>query len=94
MKELLREYRVVLAVVLIIMNLISFALMGIDKKRAKNHEWRIPEKMLFLSAILFGGFGANAGMQLFRHKTKHWYFVIFMPLILIVQLVLLWWLLA
>lgn len=92
MHTLVKDYSAIVIGVLLIMNIISFALMGIDKKRAKEHAWRIPEKTLFLSAILLGGLGANLGMQLFRHKTKHWYFVIFMPLILIVQLALLLWL--
>ena len=76
---------------LVAVNIAAFALMGIDKKRAINHAWRIPEKTLFLSAILGGSIGAIAGMQLFRHKTKHWYFVIGMPLILVAQLALVLW---
>ena len=73
---------------LIIINIIAFFLMGIDKKKAQTGAWRIPEKTLFLSAILGGSIGAIAGMQLFRHKTKHKTFVIGMPVILIVQIVL------
>lgn len=73
---------------LIIINIIAFFLMGIDKKKAQTGAWRIPEKTLFLSAILGGSIGAIAGMQLFRHKTKHKSFVIGMPVILIVQLLL------
>lgn len=73
---------------LIIINIIAFFLMGIDKKKAQNGAWRIPEKTLFLSALLGGSIGAIAGMQLFRHKTKHRTFVIGMPTILIVQILL------
>ena len=68
--------------------LIAFALMGIDKWKAKHDSWRIPEKTLFLSAILGGTVGALAGMYLFRHKTKHLSFTVGMPLILAVQIVL------
>ena len=68
--------------------LIDFALMGIDKWKAKHDSWRIPEKTLFLSAILGGSVGALAGMYLFRHKTKHLSFTVGMPLILAVQIVL------
>ena len=68
--------------------LIAFALMGIDKWKAKHDSWRIPEKTLFLSAILGGSVGALAGMFLFRHKTKHLSFTVGMPLILAVQIVL------
>ena len=71
---------------LAIINLLAFALMGIDKQRAVRHAWRIPEKTLFLSALLGGSVGAIAGMQLFRHKTKHWYFRYGMPAILVLQL--------
>lgn len=70
---------------LIVVNLIAFALMGIDKGKAKRGAWRISEKALFLSAILGGSVGAILGMWFFRHKTKHWYFVIGMPLILLLQ---------
>lgn len=72
-------------VYLIFMNLVGFALMGIDKYKAKKHLWRIPEKTLFLSSVLGGSIGTLAGMYVFRHKTKHWYFVIGMPTILIIQ---------
>lgn len=76
---------------LIIANIVGLAVMGIDKRRAIRHQWRIPEKTLFLVSILGGSIGTWAGMYLFRHKTKHWYFVIGMPLILIVQLFLLYY---
>lgn len=72
---------------LIIMNCIAFALMGIDKDKARKGAWRIPEKSLFLSAILGGSIGAILGMQTFRHKTQHWYFKYGMPLILILQII-------
>ena len=68
--------------------LIAFALMGVDKWKARHDSWRIPEKTLFLSAILGGSVGALAGMFLFRHKTKHLSFTVGMPLILAVQIVL------
>ncbi len=77
----------------IIMNLAGFALMGIDKRRAKKHQWRIPERTLFLSAILGGSAGAMVGMYLFHHKTRHWYFVVGMPAILLAQMALCLWLL-
>lgn len=69
-----------------IINIVAFFLMGIDKKKARTGAWRIPEKTLFLSAILGGSIGSICGMQLFRHKTKHTSFVIGMPAILVVQL--------
>ena len=83
----------VLAGYLAIMNLAAFLLMWSDKRRAKKTgARRIPEKTLFLAAIFGGGIGAVAGMQLFRHKTKHWYFVWGMPVIMLAQIALLLWL--
>lgn len=72
----------------LIINLISFSMMGIDKNRAKRREWRISEKALFLSALIGGSVGAILGMRMFHHKTKHWYFVWGMPAILVCQIVL------
>ena len=73
---------------LILVNITGFAMMGIDKKRAKRGAWRIPEKALFLVSALGGSIGTWAGMYFFHHKTKHWYFVVGMPLILLVQIIL------
>lgn len=53
--------------------------MGIDKFKARRGLWRIPEKTLFLSALLGGAMGSILGMKLFRHKTKHRSFTIGMP---------------
>ena len=70
------------------MNVIGLAVMGIDKSKAKKNKWRIPEKTLFLVSLLGGSIGTLLGMYAFRHKTKHWYFVIGMPAILILQVAL------
>ena len=79
----------VVMAVLIVMNLVSFALMGIDKRRAQRGAWRISEKALFLTTACFGGLGSVMGMRLFHHKTKHWYFRVFFPVLLVVQIVIL-----
>lgn len=71
----------------IIMNLIGFALMGIDKYRAKKRSFRIPEATLFIVAIIGGSIGSIIGMYTFRHKTRHWYFVYGMPFILLLQII-------
>ena len=72
-------------------NLAAFFLMWLDKRRARRKgARRVRVRTLFLSALLGGSVGAIAGMRLFRHKTKHWYFVWGMPAILILQLVLAW----
>lgn len=73
---------------LAVMNVLGLIIMGIDKTRAKKEKWRVPEKTLFLISVLGGSIGTWGGMYLFRHKTKHWYFVIGMPLIFILHLVL------
>lgn len=73
---------------MIIMNIAGLAVMALDKSRARRYAWRIPEKMLFLVSVLGGSIGTWAGMYLFHHKTKHWYFVVGMPLILVLQIVL------
>lgn len=71
---------------LLCMNLFGFLLMGSDKKRARKHQWRIPEKTLFLTSLLGGSVGTLSGMYFFRHKTKHWYFTAGMPAILMLHL--------
>lgn len=69
-------------------NLAGFLSMKIDKERAVQKKWRIRERTLFLIALAGGSIGSMLGMRCFRHKTKHWYFVIGMPVILILQLLL------
>ncbi|MBP3602714.1 MAG: DUF1294 domain-containing protein [Lachnospiraceae bacterium] len=72
----------------VIVNIIGFALMGIDKHKAKKRAFRIPEATLFIVAIIGGSIGSILGMHIFRHKTRHWYFVYGMPFILAVQIIL------
>lgn len=74
----------------IIINLITFAVFGIDKLKAVKDKWRIPEKVLFLLSIIGGSAGAILGMYTFRHKTKKPAFKFGIPAILIVQIVLLY----
>ena len=76
----------------IVINILAYSLMGVDKTNARQKKRRIPEVTLFLVALLGGSLGAVIGMNFFRHKTKHWYFVVGMPLILILQLAVLFWL--
>ena len=71
-----------------IINLIGFFAMFLDKQKAKRNKWRIPEKTLFLLAIIGGSLGTTFGMHMFRHKTKHWYFKFGMPFIMTVQIIL------
>ena len=103
--------------IIAIMNIVSFVLMGHDKKcarlksqrdfksgnsrtadgsnrriepqRRRQGKWRVPEKTLFLVTACFGGLGGVLGMKVFHHKTQHWYFKVFFPVLLIVQIFLL-----
>ena len=83
---------VVLGIYLLAVNLWAFALMGIDKRRAKKDLWRIKERTLFLPVLLGGGVGGILGMKMFHHKTKHWYFRFGFPAILILEIAGVLWL--
>ena len=72
----------------LIVNVIGFFAMGIDKWKAKNNVWRIPENTLFVITALGGGIGTIAGMYTFRHKTKKARFTIGLPAILILEIIL------
>lgn len=72
---------------LLLMNIVGLYVMYSDKRRVIKHRFRIPERTLFIVSLLGGSIGTWAGMYLFRHKTKHWYFVVGMPLILLCQCV-------
>ena len=69
-------------------NVISFLMMGIDKRKAVKRAFRIPESTLFVLAIIGGSIGSIIGMHLFHHKTRHWYFLYGMPVILALQIIL------
>lgn len=73
---------------IILMNLAGFFIMGIDKQRARKRAFRIPEATLFMIAIIGGSIGSIVGMHVFRHKTRHWYFLFGLPAILILQIIL------
>lgn len=62
------------AIFVAVMSILSFALYGIDKAKAKAHKWRIKEAVLLGFGFFGGAIGALLGMVLFHHKTKHWYF--------------------
>ena len=78
----------ILAIYLVLINIAAFAAYGMDKRKAKRNEWRTPESVLLLLAAVGGSVGAYAGMQFFRHKTKHLKFTIGVPAIFIVQVAL------
>ena len=71
-------------------NVITALLYGADKAKARRGAWRIPEHVLLGCGICGGALGALLGMRLFHHKTRHWYFLYGLPLILCVQLLLIY----
>lgn len=73
----------------VIINLIGLMVMKIDKERARKHQYRISEKTLWLIAVFGGAVGTTAGMQFFRHKTKHQSFRIGFPLLAAAEVILL-----
>ncbi len=81
---------IILAIIIYLcaMNLAGFLSMYIDKRRAIKDKWRVPEKTLFIIAILGGSAGSLLGMRVCRHKTKHIQFTFGMPAILIIQIII------
>ena len=75
-----------LIIYVIVINIISFLAMYIDKRKAYYGKWRIKETTLFILVMMGGGIGGIAGMYLFRHKTKKKYFTIGFPIIIILQI--------
>lgn len=79
----------IVTIYMVIMSIIGFVIMGIDKKKAIKRGWRIPERTLLLIAFMGGALGSFIGMHFFRHKTKHIKFVVLLPLALLLN-ILLW----
>ena len=80
--------RLILILYILSVNILGFFMMGIDKQRARKRAFRIPEATLFMIALIGGSIGSIVGMHLFRHKTRHWYFLFGMPAILLLQIIL------
>lgn len=74
---------------LFFINIAAFGLYAIDKRNACLGLWRIPEAVLLGLAVLGGGYGAGAGMILFKHKTLHTVFLITIPLFFVIWLAIL-----
>lgn len=70
---------------LAVMNALGFGIFGYDKRCAVRRRWRVSERTLLCVALLGGSIGAYIGMQVFRHKTRHWKFRVGIPLIMLVQ---------
>ena len=78
----------ILIAYLVIINIVTFCLYGIDKSAAVKEKWRIPNHVLLGLAAVGGSIGAWAGMYTFRHKTQKWYYTITVPVMLLLQITL------
>lgn len=74
-------------IIIVIINIVTFIIYGIDKYKAKKGKWRIPENSLIGLAIIGGSIGAYLGMRVWHHKTMHLKFKYGIPLIIIIQLI-------
>ena len=83
-----------LLIYLIVVNIIGFLIMLIDKKKAEKGKWRIQEKTIFIVTLLGGGIGTISVMYIFRHKTKKLQFTVGLPVITILEIlgiIYFWW---
>lgn len=80
-----KAWMIIIIIYLVAANIVGFVLMGADKSKARRGAWRIPEKTFFIVSLLGGSLGTFLGMMIFRHKTRHWYFILGIPLIMILQ---------
>lgn len=76
---------------LVLLNLLGFVLMGLDKLQAQRNRWRIRERTLLGLACCFGAYGIYGGLKVFRHKTRHRSFTLFLPWLLVIQSLLIGW---
>ena len=84
------EMTVIFYVSVAVMNIATFIMYGIDKKKAIDHKWRIPESTLIGMSFAFGSLGALIGMRVFRHKTKHIKFRILIPLAFVLHIIIIY----
>lgn len=68
-----------------VINIYGFSLMYADKQNSIKKQWRVPEKKIFIISLLLGSLGTYAGMIIFHHKTRHWYFKYGIPIIITLQ---------
>lgn len=92
MRAFLSEHWHIVALWCLFAGAIDFVLMGVDKRKARREEWRVPERTLWAFALLGGGVGGFLGMRCFRHKTRHWYFQYGFPLLALLDAAFLVWL--
>jgi uncharacterized membrane protein YsdA (DUF1294 family) len=75
---------------LLVINVVTFLVYGIDKVKAKQGSWRISEATLLILAVIGGSIGAFLGMKVWHHKTMHKKFKYGLPLILLAQMSLIY----
>lgn len=73
---------------IVVINLVSFMMFGIDKYKARRGQWRISEATLLAVAAIGGSLGAWMGMKVWHHKTLHSKFRYGVPIILLVHIAL------
>lgn len=83
----MNSYQIALLIVFAVMTVVGLLSMIIDKHRAMRGSWRISESALFVIAVLLGGVGSTIAMFAVRHKTQHWYFRVFFPIIALLQII-------
>lgn len=82
----MKLYLILIAYIMVV-NVIGYLIMYIDKKRAIEKAYRISEKSIFLTALLLGATGVYAGMCKFRHKTKHTKFIVLIPFLIFINII-------
>lgn len=90
----MNTYILGLVIYFFIINLFAIFIMKYDKVKAINNQYRVNEKTLFLIALILGGIGIYIGMYLFRHKTKHVKFTVGIPLIIILNILTIYYLIS
>ena len=81
----------VVAIYYMSMNLISFIVTCIDKRKAVKNKWRVRERTLFILAFAGGALGIYVAMHLIHHKTRHFAFSVGMPIMIFVNIIMIWW---
>lgn len=73
---------------IVVINLVSFMMFGIDKYKARRGQWRISEATLLAVAAIGGSLGARMGMKVWHHKTLHSKFRYGVPIMLLAHIAL------
>ena len=84
----MNDIQILYCIFFVVANVFGLIAMWMDKRQAMVDGWRIPEKVLFAIAFFNGGIGATLGMFLFRHKTKHKYFLFGLPALALLNVII------